>query len=173
MGVNTVVPHRPDDIWGLRVRILTAVIAIMLSIFTICAHRSHAKAAELQKEITGLWTHYQAKRTRDYQLELNAELVKMVAKKKSEAKQILSAYAKQHEAYSAELSTIKHDADELSLTASNVHSRALYLDLSVVVMEISLIMCSLYFIASKKLYPVFGVVAGALGSFVALFSILF
>lgn len=173
MGVNTTVPHNPEDIWGLRVRILTAVIAILLSVFTICAHRSHAKAAELSKDINALWSHYQAKRTRDYQLELNAELVKTIAANKPQTKQILANYEKQHATYTEELTHIKSEAESISTKASDLQIRALYLDLSVAVMEISLIMCSLYFIASRKLYPLFGITAGALGSIVAIFSFLF
>jgi hypothetical protein len=106
------------------------------------------------------WAHYQAKRIRDYQLELNSDLLAVVAAQNTASENLKASYAKQHLQYSSELSELKHEAIETSKATSVKQRKALCFDLVVVILEISLVMCSLYFISNRKLFPIFGLCAG-------------
>ncbi len=170
MSEAITLPVEPSDSFGQSIRILTAVIAVLLSIFTITAHRTHSKAIELQKEVNDHWAHYQAKRIRDNQLEMNSDLVAVMAGKNAKTQKLLAGYALRHEQYAKELSELKIGAVHAGSKSVSTQKKALYFDLSVVVLEISLVMCSLYFIANKRIFPLLGLIAGVLAMLAGIFG---
>jgi uncharacterized membrane protein YeiB len=157
-----------NDTFGVSTRVLTAVIAVLLSIITISAHRTHSAAQSLQKQVSDHWSHYQSKRIRDYQTELNSDLVKVIGKNNAATKSLLSTYAKQHASYSQDLTELRTEAASLSAINNTTHDKALYLDLAAVMLEISLVMSSLYFVAQKKLFPLLGVLFASAGMIAAI-----
>ncbi len=81
------------DTYGQRVGVIAAILAVFLSIFTICAHREHTDSIELQNDSNDNWALYQAKHNRDYQLEMNMDLLKVIAPSNPSAAKLMSAYA--------------------------------------------------------------------------------
>src|SRR5438445_2638487 len=154
----------PHDHYGKFVGTLAAILAVLLSIFTIYAHRSHTESIELQNETNDQWAQYQAKRIRDYQLQMNGDLLKVIATSTPETKHLFDSYAKKHEEYVKELDEIKKDATNSAAKDVVTQKKALYFDLAEGVLEISLVMSSLYFISRKKLFPLFGLLFGILGA---------
>jgi len=162
----------PQDSYGKFVGTLAAILAVLLSIFTILAHRSHTESIELQNETNDSWAQYQAKRIRDYQLEMNTGLLSVVGANSSEKKLLLMSYSKKHEDYTKELDKIKKEADELTIKGAVTQKKALYFDLAEGVLEISLVMSSLYFISRKKLFPKFGFLFGILGAIAGILGLM-
>ena len=137
----------PQDSFAKIVGLLAACFAVLLSIFTISAHRAHTETIMMQDEATDQWSYYQAKRIRDYQLEMNGDLLKVLAASHPDTAKLTVAYHKKREEYKNELDDIKKKAEEKGLEGQNYQKRALRFDLAEGTLEISLVMSSLYFIA--------------------------
>jgi hypothetical protein len=152
-----------NDPWGTRIRILTAVMAILLTVFSITAHRTHSHAMGAQKDVSELWSRYQAKRIRDYQLQLNSELVSMLAPTRKNSEKILKTYRQQHAAYVIDLQILAEKAKQKENEAQVLQLQALWLDFSIGMIETALVLCSLYFIANKRIFPLFGIMMAAFG----------
>lgn len=151
------------DSFGKAVGILTAILAVMLSVFTISAHRAHTNTIILQNSANDAWSRYQAKRIRDYQLEMSMDLLKILAPSNPDASKTMKDYNTKRDQYTKDLSDIKTDAEFKVHDSEVTEIKAQYFDLAEGVLEISLVMSSLYFIARKKLFPVFGLVFGLMG----------
>lgn len=161
-----------DDKLGQQVRILTGIMAILLSLFTMMAHRTHKESLDLQKDTSSQWQIYQAKRIRDYQLELNKDLVSVLPLAEAKRKVLQDNYAEQHAVYQKELGQLKEDAVTTAAKSTIIQRKALNFELMVGVFEIALVMTSLYFIGNKKIFPLFGLIAGILGILVGIFGIM-
>ncbi|MBF0511984.1 MAG: DUF4337 family protein, partial [Candidatus Omnitrophica bacterium] len=91
------------DSIGKMIGIQTAILAVLLSVFTIFAHREHTNTLLYSNEASNEWSHYQAKRIRAYQLEMNAGLIKLLAPNSAESTKTITAYSHQGEKYKKEL----------------------------------------------------------------------
>src|SRR5688572_18143294 len=81
-----------NDEYGKRIGVLAAILAVLLSLFTINAHRAHTETIIAQNKSNDQWAFYQSKRIRDYQLQLNADLLQMTAMKNPNAAKLIAAY---------------------------------------------------------------------------------
>jgi hypothetical protein len=153
----------PNDHYGKKIGILAAILAVLLSIFTITAHRSHTETIVLQNASNDDWSQYQSKRIRDYQLEMNMDLVNLLGVANPNTTKLIKAYAAKHTAYTEELAEIKKQADETAHESMRTQRKALYFDFAEGVLEIALVLSSLYFISHKKLFPRLGIFFALLG----------
>jgi len=156
----------PNDKLGKLIGIQTAILAVFLSVFTIVAHRAHTDTLLFSNEASNSWSHYQAKRIRAYQLEMNTGLVKLLAPANAEGVKAIEAYDRQSEKYRSELEEIKIEAEEKTKEGETAHHQAGFFDLSEGLIEIAVILSSLYFISRKKFFPVLGLLFGLLGVFI-------
>lgn len=166
------ITHTKDqhDPWGIKVRALTALMAVLLTFLTIVTHRTQSLTTKLQKDVATLWSQYQSKRIRDYQLDLNTELMQIIAPTNKAAIAAMEQFNRQRNVYQQELSTLASNAREKEAQADKVHNQALWLEDSIGIVEVSLVLCSLYFIASKRIFPLFGVLMAVLGMGIAMLS---
>ena len=74
--------------------------------------------------------------------------------------------------YDKELNEIKKTAEEKVKEGALAHRRAGYFDLSEGLLEIALVLSSLYFLSHKKLFPFLGLFLGAGGIVVGLLGLL-
>ena len=162
----------PNDSFGKKVGIFTAILAVLLSVFTISAHRAHTETIKLQSVANDQWAFYQAKRIRDDQLELNADLLKVLAVNNVKASQLIAIYAAKHNDYVKKLQAIKTIAEDKMQESQLFQQKALLFDFAEGILEIALVMSSLYFISRKKYFPVLGVAFATLGLIVGVFGFL-
>ena len=92
-----------NDSLGKLIGIQTAILAVLLSVSTIFAHREHTNTLLYSNETSNSWAHYQAKRIRAYQLEMNSDLIKLLAPNSTETAATIKSYAKQSDKYGKEL----------------------------------------------------------------------
>ncbi len=161
-----------NDSFGKKVGLQAAVLAVLLSIFTIYAHRAHTETIVMENEASNQWSHYQAKRIRDYQLQMNSDLLKLVAAKNPETERTLTDYSRKRSEYGRELDDIKKSAEEKTHEGGAAHRKALYFDLSEGVLEISLVLSSLYFLSHKELFPAIGLLFGLAATVVGVFGLI-
>lgn len=163
-----VTPEHAADPNTRRVGILVGVVGILLSVVTIASHRAHTDAVIHRTESNDQWTYYQAKKTRenteDVALALTTALAADPAKIEALTRKLEAARAK----YAADAVKIQDDARAKDQETELEEHRALYFDIGEGLLELGLVLCSLYFLARKLFFPVFGVLSSIAGATLAI-----
>jgi hypothetical protein len=159
-----VTPEHAADPNTRRVGILVGVVGILLSVVTIASHRAHTDAVIHRTEANDQWSYYQAKKIRENTEEVAISLVTSLgtdaAKIESMTKKLESARAK----YAGDAEKIQDEARAKDKETEKEEHRALFFDIGEGLLELGLVLCSLYFLARKVFFPVFGVLASLAGA---------
>ena len=157
-------PEHADDPNTRRVGILVGVVGILLSVVTIASHRAHTKAVIDRTESNDQWAYYQAKKiresTNDVALSLLQALGPDPARNEATAHKLEAA----REKYSEEAKDVMKEAQAKDAEQKIEEMRALRFDIGEGLLELGLVLCSLYFLARKTFFPVLGLVASAAGT---------
>jgi hypothetical protein len=161
--------HEENDPLGKTIGIMAAVLAVLLAIVTIMSHRAHTEGVLLKTDANDKWSYYQANRIKFHNLELGTDLINALPKDRSaDASETLSRYARDKEKYTKQAEKIQEDAKQLEEETASLEKRALRYDLGEGLLEIGLILTSLYFISKSKMFPTIGLIASLGGIGVAL-----
>jgi hypothetical protein len=140
------------------------VVGILLSVVTIASHRAHTQAVIHRTESNDAWAYYQAKKIREYTSEVAVTLLHSLgaepAKLEAPVQKLESARAK----YAADAEKIQYDARAKDGETKIEERRALRFDIGEGFLELGLVLCSLYFLARKSFFPIFGMLASAVGT---------
>ena len=148
---------------GQQVGVLAAVLAVALAIVTIASHRAHTEGVLLKTEANDRWSFYQSKRIKLHSLELGEQLVTLLGPKNADTAKAITDFRAQQERYDKESQDVKQQADKKEAESIRVERRALHYDVGEGLLEIALVLSSLYFISRKMLFPVIGIIAGVAG----------
>lgn len=162
--------HEQDPV-GRRVGLLVGVLGVLLAATTISAHREHTAAVIHRTEANDQWAYYQAKKIREHISGVGRELALSLgdpAKTDAAVKKFEADRAK----YVADAENIKHLAEEKDQATERNEARALRFDLGEGLLELGLVLTSLYFLGRQRLFPICGSVAAALGLLSALSALL-
>lgn len=157
----------PHDPVGQRVGVLAAVLAVCLSVVTIASHRMHTEAILKKSEANDTWQYYQASRLKFHNLELGERLISVLGADKAPARESLAQIGKDKQKYMAQAKDLQDKARRQTEESEGAERRALRYDLGEGLLEVALVLSSLYFIARKMLFPVAGLIAGIAGVIVA------
>jgi hypothetical protein len=155
--------HGSEDPLARTIGILASVLAVLLAIVTILSHRAHTEGVLLKTDANDKWSYYQASRIKYHNLELGEDLLHTVAQKGAETEEILSRYKKDKEKEAQKSEKTQEEAKELEAETAALEKRALKYDFGEGLLEIGLILTSLYFISKSKMFPVLGLVASISG----------
>lgn len=153
------------DPMGQRVGILAAVLAVILAVVTIASHRTHTAAVIARSEANDKWQQYQSTRVKYHSLELGEDLIATLAPAHADRKR--KDYEKDKARYEERGQDIMKEARDKEGETLRDEARALRFDIGEGLLEIALVLSSLYFIARKKLFPVIGIAAGIAGVAIA------
>ena len=156
---------------GQRVGVLAAVLAVALAIVSITSHRTHTDAIIEKSTANDKWAQYQAGRVKYHSLELGENLVDVMGVTGERANRMLGDYKRQKAKYEKEGKEIMEEARHADEAADASEKRALRFDFGEGLLEIALVVTSLYFISHKKMFPVIGVIAGITGGVLALMGV--
>lgn len=162
MEVHHEIEHEIDSA-GKSVGILAAILAVLLAVVTISSHRTHTTAIIHKASANDAWQHYQSTRVKYHNLELGENLLAVMGINNEAAKRMLVDYAAQKKKYEKQQADISNEARAAQEESERDEQRALRYDLGEGLLEIALVLSSLFFISRKKLFPVLGVVAGLSG----------
>ena len=160
------------DPMGQRVGVLAAVLAVVLAIVSIASHRTHTEAIMHKSSANDAWAHYQATRVKFHNLELGRDLIGALGAKGDASEKLDAKYVAQEKDYEARGKKIQDEADQDDHSAEAAEHRALRYDLGEGLLEIALVLSSLYFISRKRMFPVIGIVAGIAGAVLAVTGLL-
>lgn len=152
-----------SDEFGKTIGVLAAIIAIFLAGVTISSHRAHTAAVVEKTEANDQWSFYQSKRTRLHNYELGKDLIRLTAPKSEEAEATLAKYEKEIKRYEKETGDIQEKAKEAENESKMSEKRALRFDLGEGLLELGLVLSSLYFLSKKKIFPAVGIIGAILG----------
>lgn len=155
------------DPLGKKIGVLAAVLAVLLGIVTIVSHRAHTDAVLLKSDANDKWAFYQAKKIKFHSLELGVDLLNAMPRA-SETNAALERYEREKKRYSKESDEAQDDARKMDERAAHVEAQALRYDFGEGLLEIGLVLTSLYFIARSKIFPIVGIVSAVLGIGLAL-----
>lgn len=163
--------HHSDPL-GQKVGVMAAVLAVLLAVVTIASHRSHTAAIIHKSASNDQWSYYQATRVKLHTTELGESLVHMLGAKMEGADKMLAEYAGQKKKYEAQSKKIEEEAKGDVEAAEADEHRALRYDVGEGLLEIGLVLSSLYFISRKGMFPVLGGIAGVAGAAIAVSGLL-
>lgn len=165
-------PEHTADPNTRRVGILVGVVGIFLSVITIASHRAHTEAVIHRTESNDEWAYYQAKKIRENTSEVAVTLLQILgsdsAKTEAPVQKLEAARAK----YAADAEKIQEDAKRKDEETKVEERRALRFDIGEGFLELGLVLCSLYFLARKSFFPIFGVLAGVAGTAMGIWGFL-
>ena len=154
--------HDADPV-GQRVGVLAALLAVVLAIVSIVSHRTHTEAIMQKSAANDAWAHYQSTRVKYHNLELGQSLIGALGAKGDATEKLVADYGSQKKDYDARGRKIQDEAERDDRAADTAERRALRYDVGEGLLEIGLVLSSLYFISRKRMFPVIGIVAGIAG----------
>ena len=154
--------HEADP-FGKRIGVLVGVIGILLAAVTIASHREHTAAVIHKTESNDQWAFYQAKKIRGEVLGVGAQMLTVLGKSSPDSKDAAAKMDASRDRESKDADGIRRDAEEKEAASVRAESRALRFDLGEGLLELGLVLCSLYFLSGKKSFPALGLVAAFLG----------
>jgi len=157
---------------GQKVGVLAAVLAVALAIVTIASHRAHTDAVLLKTEANDRWSFYQSKRIKLHSLELGEQLVTLLGAKNPETAKAIEDFRSDQARYEEDSKKVMEEAQKKEGEATRIEHRALRFDFGEGLLEIALVLSSLYFISRKMLFPIIGIVAGIAGAVMAASAVL-
>jgi hypothetical protein len=159
-----VTPEHAADPNTRRVGILVGVVGIFLSVVTIASHRAHTDAVIHRTESNDQWSYYQAKKIRENTEEVAMTLLQSLGTDASKTDAVVHKLEAARAKYAADAEKIQEDARAKDKESAVEEHRALYFDIGEGLLELGLVLCSLYFLARKAFFPVFGVLASIGGA---------
>ena len=142
---------------------LAALLAVALAMVTIASHRAHTEGVLLKTESNDRWSFYQSKRIKLHSLELSADLISVLGPKDEVTRAKIEAFHKEAERYEHDSKDVSDEAREKEKEAALIEHKALRYDFGEGLLEIGLVLTSLYFISKKMLFPAIGIVAALMG----------
>src|SRR5579871_5132733 len=159
--------HEHDPL-GQKVGAMAAVLAVFLAIVTIASHRTHTEAIIRKSEANDQWQYYQTSRLKFHNLELGDRLLTILGPNNPGAKEAVDQIHKDQQKYTAQSADLQEKAKQKTEESEAAERRALHYDLGEGLLEIALVLSSLYFISRKMLFPVISVISGVAGLIVAI-----
>jgi hypothetical protein len=159
-----VTPEHAADPNTRRVGILVGVVGILLSVVTIASHRAHTDAVIHRTESNDQWSYYQAKKIRENTDEVAMALLQSLGTDAAKTDAVVHKLEAARVKYAADAERIQEDARAKDKETVIEEHRALYFDIGEGLLELGLVLCSLYFLARKAFFPVFGVLASIAGA---------
>jgi hypothetical protein len=159
--------HTSDPL-GQKVGVMASVLAVLLAVVSIASHRTHTAAIIHKSGSNDQWAYYQATRVKLHTTEMGENMVHLLGAKGEVADKMLAEYAGQKKKYEEQSQKIQEEAKGADEAAEADEHRALRYDVGEGLLEIGLVLSSLYFIARKGMFPVLGVIAGVAGVVIAI-----
>src|ERR1700726_1152421 len=157
-------PEHAADPNTRRVGILVAVVGILLSVVTIASHRAHTQAVIHRTESNDQWSYYQAKKIRENTDEVALALIQSLGADPAKTEATVHKLEAARSKYASDAEKIQEEARAKDKETEKEEHRALYFDIGEGLLELGLVLCSLYFLARKAFFPVLGVIASIAGT---------
>jgi len=152
-----------DDPLGKKVGVQAALLAVALAVCTILSHRAHTESVMEKADANDKWSYYQSTKIKMHTHDLGMDMLVALGAKGEAADKMAEKYKKENEEYKTKSKELQEQATEKDQGAEHAERQAAKFDLGEGLLEIGLVLSSLYFISHKKLFPLIGILAGLTG----------
>ena len=160
--------HAAHDPSMAKVTITMAVLAVLVAVVGLISHRTHTEELLLQTKASDQWAYYQAKDIRRRSYELFLDETKVFAVQNSpQIEAVKAKYEKEIDRYKDQLNESSNEAKEIEADVAHQQRRGNRFDLGEVLLEASLVICSITLLTHKKLFWLLGLLGGLAGVVVA------
>src|ERR1700722_12686517 len=166
-----VTPEHTADPNTRRVGIMVGVVGILLSVVTISSHRAHTDAVIHRTESNDQWAFYQAKKIREYSSDIGLTLLQTLGPDPARTAAPVEKLTAAREKYASDAAKIQDEARAKDEESRIEERRAMRYDIGEGLLELGLVLCSLYFLARNSLFPIFGVTASIAGTAMAIWGL--
>ncbi len=163
-------PEHAADPLTRRVGILVGVVGILLSVVTIASHRAHTEAVIHRTESNDQWSYHQAKKIRENTTDMAVTLLKALQPDAAKNEATIHKLEADRAGYKADAEERLKEAQAKDRETELEEKRALRFDIGEGLLELGLVLCSLYFLARKSFFPLFGVIASVAGSIMGIWG---
>jgi hypothetical protein len=157
-----VTPEHAADPKTRIVGILVGVIGIFLSVVTIASHRAHTQAVIERTGANDEWAFYQAKKIRASVSDAALSILETLASDPTKAGEAEKKLEASRDKELGDTKALEAEARAAETKTELEEKRALRFDIGEGLLELGLVLTSLYFLAKNDFFPIFGVLS-ALG----------
>jgi Domain of unknown function (DUF4337) len=141
-----------------------SLLAVLVAITTVLGHRTHTEAVLDQARASDEWSLYQAKKNRQYNTELTADLLSALPiRDQSAANKVTDSYKSHLEKWNEDLAEEEQHAKELEAEVRKAERHANRFDLGEALLEIGLVITSITLLTRQRGYWWLGMGFGAVG----------
>lgn len=141
-----------------------SVLAVLVAIVTVLGHRSHTEAVLNQAKASDQWNLYQAKKIRQYNTQLTADLLQALPVRDQKAADKVTESYKSHLAkWDQDLADSEKEALGLQGEVRSAERKADRFDLGEALLEIGLVIASITLLTRQRSYWFLGMIFGAAG----------
>jgi len=159
--------HAESDPTGARVGVMVGVIGVLLAVTTIAAHREHTAAVIHRTESNDQWAFYQAKKSREYASDVAGQLLQALGTDAVRIEPALNKLKASQEKYTADAKAIKEQAEDKDRESQRAEKFAVRYDIGEGLLELGLVLSSLYFLGRRRFLPIVGGISALVGIVVA------
>jgi hypothetical protein len=152
-----------NDPFGRRVGVMVAMIGIILAVVTIASHRAHTATVIAKTEANDQWTFFQAKKIREHLLDVGAGLATALGGERENVRELAKSYQHDRDRYKTDADAIEVEARAKEAQSESEERRALWLDVGEGLLELGLVLSSLYVLSKRRFFPLFGAIAALAG----------
>lgn len=145
-----------------------SVLAVLVAVTTVLGHRTHTEAVLDQARASDQWNLYQAKKNRQYNTELTADLLTALPiRDAAAANKVTDSYKSHLEKWNEDLAEEDKKAKEFEGEVRKAERHANRFDLGEALLEIALVISSITLLTRQRAYWGLGMVFGIAGISVA------
>lgn len=145
-----------------------SVLAVLVAITTVLGHRTHTEAVLAQARASDQWNLYQAKKNRQYDTQLTADLLQALpVRDQAAADKITNAYKSHLDKWNDDLNEEQDKAKEFEAEVRKAERHAGRFDLGEALLEIGLVVTSITLLTRQRAYWYLGMGFGAVGFVIA------
>jgi hypothetical protein len=157
--------HESDE-FGKKVGVTVGIIGIVLAVITIASHRAHTEAVIDRTEANDQWAFYQSKKIREHAADVASIELKILATDPAKAEKAIAKLEETRDRYAKETDKIQEEAKAKEDETKHAEHQALRFDLGEGLLELGLVLSSLYFFSKRRLFPYIGISAAVIGAVV-------
>jgi hypothetical protein len=147
-----------------------AIVAVLLAVVTGLGYDTHTEELLQQNKATDQWSYYQAKNNRSRMHADNARLAALIGGEK--AAKLADEMNAEAEKQRKGADDVQKEARQLDDETAHARRRALILDVAEMLMETSIVLCSISLLIATRLFWKISFVTTAVGVGFALFAYL-
>ena len=157
-----------NDSFGKGVGVIVGIIGIVLAAITISSHRAHTAAVINRTEANDQWSFYQSKKIREHAAENTAIVLSLLSSDRTKVEDAIAKLNATRDRYESDTKKIEEDAHHAEKSTEHAELQALRFDLGEGLLELGLVLSSLYFMAKKRVFPYAGVTAAVVGAVIGI-----